>query len=104
VSAHPENRVILRTEDGTRFEYEDSSMSIEVRESSGHGKLIRASREELDEAIYSIVRTVRRAFDVSGARRATVQFGVNVHPQAGYIVSQGQESAHLVFNLEFGQP
>jgi Trypsin-co-occurring domain 1 len=92
--------VILRTEDGSLYE-SDASGPAEV--SFGrHGRLVRVETE-IGRAINGLVSTIRGEIAASGASHATVEFGLKLDAEAGFVVSKGTTDAHLVLRLGWTQ-
>lgn len=94
----PRGRIgVVRTGDGVRYEVE-SDMPYS-REAAGVGELVR-SDNRLGDVIAQISRSVAPRL-APNAKRVTVQFNVTLNPEAGFVVSRGQEDSHFVVTMEF---
>ncbi|MEV2238411.1 CU044_2847 family protein [Micromonospora sp. NPDC049891] len=63
-----------------------------------HGRPIR-SETDMDRAVEGIVRAARRGLAISGVRAGSIEFGLKLDAEAGFVISRGTADASIVFKL-----
>ena len=94
----PRGRIdVVRTEDGARYEVESDAPY--GRAAAGIGERARIDNS-LGEVIAQISRSVA-ARHASDAKSVTIQFGITLTSEAGFVVSRGRDGSHFVVTMEF---
>jgi hypothetical protein len=101
-----ERQGVIRTPDGVRYEIETDRTSILGGVSSvrtGEGRGVRAQfDEEVGYVISTVAAAVERGLNPSRADEVTVEFGISIHAEAGFIVSAEAASGTFRVTLSYG--
>lgn len=90
---------ILRTEDGTLYESEDSGSGLGEISWGKHGRPVRIEAD-IGTAVRTMLNTLRRELADSGVGSVTVEFGLKLDSEAGFVVSRGTAGAHVVLRFD----
>ncbi|HZM84889.1 MAG TPA: CU044_2847 family protein [Candidatus Limnocylindrales bacterium] len=93
-------REILRTEDGNFYE---GDADIGDKSFGRHGRPIRVE-VEMRRAIEGVVRAARHGLSFSGVHNGSIEFGLKLDPEAGFVISRGTADANVILRLELGEP
>jgi pseudouridine-5'-phosphate glycosidase len=89
-------REILRTDDGILYEGDDKAGE---KSFGRHGRPIRFETD-MARAVEGVVRAARRGLAGSGVRGGSVEFGLKLDEEAGFVISRGTADASVVFKLD----
>ena len=102
--------VVARTPDGLTFEIQvDDDNSLYHSASAGRGELVRVD-QGVGRTISRLATEVSRALQATRSREdpearstsgATVEFGLKLDAEAGFVISRGREDASIVITLQF---